>query len=222
MAQRWLPLESNPDVMNKYVQALGVPPTWEFTDVYGFDQELLMMVPRPVIAVVLLYPITEKAKSKEIGTVEENSSLYFIKQTIGNACGTIGLIHAVLNNKDILGLSGDMVLPKFLEATKDMSPKERAEYLEKDLAFGAAHKESAQEGQTQAPSLDDEVKNHFVAFVNQAGTLYEFDGRKDGPVNHGETTADTLLEDAAAVVKKFMARDPDSLSFTVVALSKAD
>lgn len=25
--------------------------------------------------------------------------IYFIKQTIGNACGTIGLIHAVANNK---------------------------------------------------------------------------------------------------------------------------
>lgn len=26
-------------------------------------------------------------------------NVYFIKQTIGNACGTIGLIHAVANNK---------------------------------------------------------------------------------------------------------------------------
>lgn len=25
--------------------------------------------------------------------------VYFIKQTIGNACGTIGLIHAVANNQ---------------------------------------------------------------------------------------------------------------------------
>lgn len=25
--------------------------------------------------------------------------IYFIKQTIGNACGTIGLIHAVANNQ---------------------------------------------------------------------------------------------------------------------------
>lgn len=29
-----------------------------------------------------------------------SSSVYFIKQTIGNACGTIALIHAVANNLD--------------------------------------------------------------------------------------------------------------------------
>lgn len=28
--------------------------------------------------------------------------VYFIKQTIGNACGTIGLIHAVANNQKCL------------------------------------------------------------------------------------------------------------------------
>lgn len=27
------------------------------------------------------------------------SDVYFMKQTIGNACGTIGLIHAVANNQ---------------------------------------------------------------------------------------------------------------------------
>ena len=31
---------------------------------------------------------------------EISPSVYFIKQTIGNACGTIALIHAVANNLD--------------------------------------------------------------------------------------------------------------------------
>ena len=29
--------------------------------------------------------------------------MYFIRQSIGNACGTIGLIHALLNNANQLG-----------------------------------------------------------------------------------------------------------------------
>lgn len=33
---------------------------------------------------------------------EISPDVYFIKQTIGNACGTIGLIHAVANNQQHL------------------------------------------------------------------------------------------------------------------------
>lgn len=30
---------------------------------------------------------------------------YFMKQTVGNACGTIGVLHAVANNMDTLSIS---------------------------------------------------------------------------------------------------------------------
>ena len=40
-------------------------------------------------------------------------------------------------------------------------------------AFGEAHEESAQEGQTTAPDRDDKVDLHFIAFVHKNGKLYE-------------------------------------------------
>lgn len=43
------------------------------------------------------------------------------------------------------------------------------------------------------------------------GVLYELDGRKEGPVPHGSTSSATLLQDACAVVKQFMDRDPGEL-----------
>ncbi|CAJ0926271.1 unnamed protein product [Ranitomeya imitator] len=73
----------------------------------------------------------------------------------------------------------------------------------------------------EAPNIDDKVDLHFVAFVHLQGHLYELDGRKPFPVNHGKTSEDTLLEDAIEVCGKFMQRDPDELRFTVVAFSKA-
>lgn len=227
--QRWLPLEANPEVMNQFLCQLGLLPTWQFGDVYGLDPDLLSMVPRPVSAVLLLFPVTEKYESFRL---EEESKIkiqgqqvspavYFMKQTIGNACGTIGLIHAVANNQEHLEFEPNSPLKKFLEESSKMSPEEKAVFLEKDESIRVTHESSAQEGQSEAPSIDEKVDLHFIAFVNVGGHLHELDGRKPFPIVHGKTSEDTFLEDAIEVCKVFMARDPQELRFTVVALSKA-
>jgi ubiquitin carboxyl-terminal hydrolase L3 len=56
--KQWMPLESNPDIMNKYLLELGAGGPYQFVDVFGVDPELLSLVPQPVAAVVLLYPIS--------------------------------------------------------------------------------------------------------------------------------------------------------------------
>ncbi|KAL9438883.1 hypothetical protein AB3S75_024534 [Citrus x aurantiifolia] len=102
-AKRWLPLEANPDIMNQFLWGLGLPAeeAVECYDVYGLDDELLAMVPQPVLAVLFLYPLT--AQSEEERRLQDNDkkefskNVYFMKQTVGNACGTIGLLHAVGN-----------------------------------------------------------------------------------------------------------------------------
>uniref|UniRef100_A0A8C9R6P4 Ubiquitin carboxyl-terminal hydrolase n=1 Tax=Scleropages formosus TaxID=113540 RepID=A0A8C9R6P4_SCLFO len=211
--QRWLPLEANPD----FLRQLGLQPTWQFGDVYGLDAELLSMVPRPVCAVLLLFPVTEKyesfrleeeAKIKQQGQ-EVSPEVYFMRQTIGNACGTIGLIHAVANNQGRLEFESDSALKKFLIESSSLSPEEKATFLERD------------EVRSEGDRLDEKVDLHFIAFVNVGGHLYELDGRKPFPIVHRKTTEESFLEDAAEVCKKFMARDPEELRFTVVALSKA-
>lgn len=220
---RWLPLESNPEVMNKYVHKLGMSPEWKFIDVYDLSTDGLQSVPRPVAAAVFLFPdsLSPQSELEVLGQEERESGVYFIKQTVGNACGTIGIIHALCNNSERLGFDSEKHLSTFFGSTKDLTPEERGKHLETDTAFSEAHEEVAQEGQTQAPSREDRVDLHFVAFVHHKGSLYELDGRKDAPINHGPTSEDTLLEDTAEVVKKFMARDPENLRFTVIALCKA-
>ena len=220
--QRWVPLESNPEVLNKYISNLGVPKEWQFVDIYGLEPDLLSMVPRPIAAVVLLYPITEKATASPLGEVKPSPDIFFVKQTISNACGTVAIVHSLANNKDKIQFVDGKHFGKFIESCLNLSPEERASFLEKDKDMGSAHEDSAQEGQTKAPSREDSVKTHFIAFVCKNGGLYEMNGSSDGPIYHSKSSPDTLLEDAAVVAKKFMERDPDEVNFTLMALAKVD
>ena len=120
MGKKWLPLESNPEVMSAFAHTLGLPSDVGFHDIFGFDPDLLAMVPQPVHAVLLLFPITptsEKAKDEEAealakpGAVNDVSEgVYYMRQTIGNACGTIGVLHAVGNNLDKYPQDGSRVV----------------------------------------------------------------------------------------------------------------
>jgi len=90
--------------------------------------------------------------------------------------------------------------------------------LEKDKDFTEDHQTLAQEGQTDAAAYE-KVIHHFISFVNKDNTLYELDGRKSFPISHGKTSDDTFVRDAAKVCKEFMARDPEDMRFTVLALA---
>jgi len=227
---RWLPLESNPDVLNKYIQTLGVPSEkWQFVDVYGIDPDLLLMVPQPVSAVLLLFPITEKSEEsdeQEIDRIKKSGqdlsgNVWFMKQTIGNACGTIGVLHSLANNQEKLGLSPESSLYKFLEKTKNLDAFQRAKELVVTKDIAEAHTESANQGQTKTPELNADINLHFVAFVERDGHLYQLDGRKPFPINHGKTSANSLLEDSCKIIGEFMKRDPTEVNFSMMALVPA-
>jgi len=64
------------------------------------------------------------------------------------------------------------------------------------------------------------VPYHFVAFIQKEGNLYELDGRKEFPINHGGSSAETFLQDAAKVCQEYMSRNPNNVNFTICALTE--
>jgi ubiquitin carboxyl-terminal hydrolase L3 len=105
-----------------------------------------------------------------------------------------------------------------LDDAKDLTPEERGEMLLKSknneaLNLITAHQELAMEGQTEVymelkvllsyiigmcaflqVNPNEQVNHHFVALIEKDGHLYELDGRKEFPINHGLTTQATFLE----------------------------
>ncbi|KMT11789.1 hypothetical protein BVRB_5g104910 [Beta vulgaris subsp. vulgaris] len=220
--KRWLPLEANPDIMNQFLWGLGLPAEEaECSDVYGLDEELLAMIPKPVLAVLFLYPLTSESEAERVkeDSIEKdyNSKVYFMKQTVGNACGTVGLLHALGNVTSEIKLREDSFLDRFYKSTADMNSTERALFLEKDTEMEAAHCVAASAGDTEA---SDDVDTHFICFSCVDGELYELDGRRQRPISHGQSSPSTLLQDAAKVIKGMIQKNPNSMNFNVIAVSK--
>jgi ubiquitin carboxyl-terminal hydrolase L3 len=225
----WIPLESNPEVMNEFLTKIGVPDKLQICDIFGFEPELLEMVPKPVKAVLLCFPVSQQsedfrtaqvAKIKESGQ-ELPSGVWFTTQTIGNACGTIGLLHAVGNNLDTLGhLPEGSWSNKFFTNSLDADADARAALLQSDEGIAEVHAEAAQQGQGAVPDRPEDCMLHFVCFVEKGGFLLELDGRKPFPINHGPCAADGLLAAAIHVIQNdFIATDPSSNLFSTVAYS---
>lgn len=178
----------------------------------------------------MLYPLTEKQLKhsdgdNELSTAKDyNNDVWFIKQRIGNACGTIGLLHALLNTPEGLQqtFEPDSWLSNFASlCPPQLDPIAKAETLENDNKIATLHDEatSSESNATNRGNLDDDIITHFIALVCVKNVLYELDGRKLGPIKHGTTTPQTLLSDSCAVIKEFMKRDPNEMRFTILALA---
>lgn len=202
---------------------------WALQDVWSFDRDCLDTMPQPVLALILLFPCTEqyyKFRDEQFEKIKEKGQslapkLYYMKQVVPNACGTVALIHSVANNKEQINL-GEGFLKQFLEDTADLDPIKRGEMLESADKIMSLHEQIAQGGQTEAPQPESPVNNHFVAFVQVDDSIYELDGRKEFPINHGPVSAqEAFLEKAAKICQDYIARQPDAVQFSVVALGPA-
>jgi ubiquitin carboxyl-terminal hydrolase L3 len=108
-----------------------------------------------------------------------------MKQYARNACGTIALFHMILNAREARPeiVTAGSFLDNFYTNSNNVDSKQRGELFKNNQDILNEHKQAVQEGQS---GVSSECDSHFIAFIPKNGRLYELDGFKKGPVDHGE------------------------------------
>jgi ubiquitin carboxyl-terminal hydrolase L3 len=223
--------------MNSLMSKLGLSSQLAFQDVWSIDDpQLLEFVPRPAHALLLIFPVSETYETfrreeddgkQEYAGAGPDEPVVWYKQTIGNACGLIGLLHAVSNGAARPYVQDNSDLAKLLADAIPLKPVERADLLYDSHALESAHASAASTGDTAAPDADDKVDLHFVCFVKtEDNHLWELDGRRKGPLDRGELPAgeDVLGENALELgVRAFLRRETAAgggdLRFSLIVLA---
>ncbi len=139
--------------MTSLVHKLGLSPSLQFHEVYSIEEpDLLAFIPRPAHALLLVFPISETyekfrheedADKAEYEGHGEGEEVLWYKQTIGNACGLIGLLHGVSNGSAKGRVEAGSDLDKLIKNAKPLKPLERADLLEETEALETAHQAAA-------------------------------------------------------------------------------
>ncbi|KAK1759411.1 putative ubiquitin carboxyl-terminal hydrolase [Echria macrotheca] len=234
-APAFIPLEANPELMTKLLHTLGLSSSLQMHDVYSLtDSDLLSFLPRPALALLLVFPVSATYESHRLaedalvpaytGRGASEQEVMWFRQTIRNACGLMGLLHAVANGPARGFVEKGTDLDRILEEARGLDVDGRARLLEREECLARAHRAAAEAGDTPAPAAEDDVELHYVCFVKteEDNKLWELDGRRKGPIERGvlDSGEDVLSEKALTLGPlKFLEREGGDLRFSAVALA---
>ena len=223
--------------MTRLATKLGLSPELQFYDIYSFDgSELLAHVPRPVLALLVIIPLTpawdrdrkaEDARKSDYAGFGPEEPVIWFKQIIGNACGSIGLLHSAINGPAADFVQPDSDLAAIRSDAIPLQMTERADMLYNSVPFELAHKSVEEAGDTLAMSAAEHAGQHFVAFVKAEGKLWELEGSRKGPLERGSLADDEDVLSLRALemgLKRIMRLESDAggenLRFSCIALAR--
>ncbi|KAG4417609.1 hypothetical protein IFR04_009254 [Cadophora malorum] len=233
----FVPLENNPEVMSALVHKLGLSPTLSFHDVFSIDDpDLLSFIPRPANALLLVFPVSktyenfrrqEDASKAEYEGKGDGQPVIWYKQTIRNACGLIGILHAVSNGSSKEFIQPGSDLEKLVKDATPLGPIERADLLYNSHALESAHQSAGSQGQSATPDAEANVDLHYVCFIkDDKNHLWEMDGRRKGPLDRGVLgEGDDVLSEKALDLgpRQFLKREAEAeggeLRFSLISLA---
>ncbi|KAL8936445.1 MAG: hypothetical protein Q9211_004187 [Gyalolechia sp. 1 TL-2023] len=223
--------------MNELAAKLGLSSELQFYDVYSLDEpEHLAHIPRPALALLVIIPLTpawhrsreaEDADTAPYAGAGPDEPVIWFKQTIGHACGSIGLLHSVINGPAVDFITRDSDLATLRSRAIPLDMAQRAEMLYHSEPFEIAHKSVEQAGDSRADPTGERDGGHFVSFVKSGGKLWELEGSRKGPLERGSLADDEDVLSPRALdmgIKRIIRLNAggggESLQFSCIALAR--
>jgi len=188
---QWCLIESDPGVFSELIKEFGCQGL-QVEELWSLDEDAFNQL-KPVYGLIFLFKW--KGDADESGKVLlGDTDMFFAKQVINNACATQAILSVLLNIQDTTIELGD-TLTQFKEFCSSFSPALKGLSLTNADKLREVHNSFARQNMfefdSKAVEKDDDVY-HFVAFVPFKGRVYELDGLREGPVDHGPAGDDWL------------------------------
>lgn len=199
-------------------------------EIYSLDDDTFAPL-KPILGLIFLFKWQGRASSggADAGAapVPEADDVFFCRQVINNACGTIALLHVVLNREDAVDV-GDK-LRDFKSFVSSFPADLRGSVLEQAEEVRVAHNSFAHpepfEIQQRKARKGDDVF-HFVAYTVANGRCWELDGLAPAPKPVGPPLS-TLGPDAdwislarEALSSRIAAYSASEIKFNLLAVTR--
>ncbi|XP_018574403.1 ubiquitin carboxyl-terminal hydrolase calypso [Anoplophora glabripennis] len=194
LTEGWLELESDPGLFSLLLEDFGVKGV-QVEEIYDLNKPL----DSPVYGFIFLFRWVEERRSRR-KVVEQNetfvkdedivNNIFFAQQMVPNSCATHALISILLNCPTIhLGET----LTRLKAHTQGMSPDNKGWAIGNTPELACAHNSHAMPQAKRRLEKGSGVSTgrftgeafHFVSFVPIGGRLFELDGLKPYPIDHG-------------------------------------
>jgi len=218
-AGNWCLIESDPGVFTELIQKFGVTGL-QVEELWSLDKENFAEL-KPVYGLVFLFKWSPD--NDPAGSVVQDSRLdeiFFARQVINNACATQAIMSVLMNIEDS-GVSLGTTLQEFKEFCGALDSETKGLALSNSDQIRSVHNSFARqtlfEFDSKKADKDDDVF-HFVSFVPINGRIYELDGLKSGPVDHGPAGEDWTDAVRPVIEARMMKYTQGEIHFNLMAV----
>jgi len=197
MNKGWLELESDPGLFTLLLEENGVHGV-QVEEIYDLQKQM----EGEVYGFIFLFRWIEERRSRRktnteveslVTDVDAVNNIFFAQQIIPNSCATHALLSVLLNCDNKVKLGKTLTLIK--DFTDKMSPEDKGFAIANMPELARVHNSFARpdnskpvpEKQTGLSSVTrmESESFHFVSYVPIRGRLFELDGLKPHPIDHG-------------------------------------